>query len=168
MSNINVNYLNSPNLGGTRLGGAIQGKSPKQSITNYKGSDQVMSRRLVVKSWNTAYATGIVNGRNRVTTPFRAVNNSGDFLGRVQYSCGGPNPTNADKPGWKSRIRNMFSNCDGSGVPASSTNTRFVADSSEYAKFKKNRAINLNYNDSSFGGDESNASYVDRMAIRRF
>ena len=168
MSNINVNYLNSPNLGGTRLGGAIRGKSPKQSITNYKGSDQVMSRRLVVKSWNTAYATGIVNGRNRVTTPFRAVNNSGDFLGRVQYSCGGPNPTNADKPGWKSRIRNMFSNCDGTGVPASSTNTRFVADSSEYAKFKKNRAINLNYNDSSFGGDESNASYVDRMAIRRF
>jgi len=168
MSNINVNYLNSPNLGGTQLGGAIQGKSPKQSITNYKGSDQVMSRRLVVKSWNTAYATGIVNGKLRVTTPFRAVNNSGDFLGRIQYSCGGPNPTNADRPGWKSRIRNMFSNCDGSGVPASSTNTRFVADSSEYAKFKKNRAINLNYNDSSFGGDESNASYVDRMAIRRF
>ena len=168
MSNINVNYLNSPNLGGSKLGGAIQGKSPKQTITNYKGSDQVMSRRLVVKSWNTAYATGLVNGKSRVTTPFRAVNNSGDFLGRIQYSCGGPNPTSASKPGWKSRIRNMFSNCDNTGVPASSTNTRFVADSSEYAKFKKNRAINLNYNDISFGGDESNASYVDRMAIRRF
>ena len=168
MSNINVNYLNSPNLGGTALGGGIKGVSPKQAITNYKGSDQVMSRRLVVKSWNTAYATGLVNGKSRVTTPFRAVNNSGDFLGRIQYSCGGPNPTNASKPGWKSRIRNMFSNCDNTGVPASSTNTRFVADSSEYAKFKKNRAINLNYNDVSFGGDESNASYVDRMAIRRF
>ena len=168
MSNINVNYLNSPNLGGKALGGGIKGVSPKQTITNYKGSDQVMSRRLVVKSWNTAYATGLVNGKSRVTTPFRAVNNSGDFLGRIQYSCGGPNPTNASKPGWKSRIRNMFSNCDNTGVPASSTNTRFVADSSEYAKFKKNRAINLNYNDVSFGGDESNASYVDRMAIRRF
>jgi hypothetical protein len=168
MSNINVNYLNSPNLGGRALGGGIKGISPKQTITNYKGSDQVMSRRLVVKSWNTAYATGVVNGKNRVTTPFRAVNNSGDYLGRIQYSCGGPNPTSASKPGWKNRIRNMFSNCDGSGVPPSSTNTRFVADSSEYSKFKKNRAINLNYNDVSFGGDESNASYVDRMAIRRF
>lgn len=162
MSNNNINYLNSPNLGG-----GIKGISPKQTITNYKGSDQVMSRRLVVKSWNTAYATGVVNGNSRVTTPFRAVNNSGDFLGRIHYSCGGPNPTNADRPGWKSRIRNMFSNCDGSGVPASSTNTRFVADSSDYVKFKKHRAINLNFNDSSFGGDQSHASFVNRMAIHR-
>ena len=164
---INPNYLTAPNLGGNLLGGGIQGKSPKQTITNYKGSEQVMSRRLLVKSWNTAYATGIVNGKKCVTTPFRAVNNSGDFLGRVHYSCGGPNPTNADKPGWKSRIRNMFSNCDSTGIPASSTNTKFVADSSEYAKFRKHRAINLNYNDNTFGGDQSHASYVNRMAIHR-
>lgn len=164
---VNIQNLTTPNLGGKALGGAIQGKSPKQTITNYKGSDQVMSRRLVVKSWNSAYATGLVNGKSRVTTPFRAVNNSGDYLSRVQYSCGGPNPTNADKPGWKSRIRSMFSNCDGSGIPASSTNIKFVADSSEYSKFRKNRAINLNYNDSSFGGDQSNASFVARMSIHR-
>jgi hypothetical protein len=149
------------------LGNGIKGISPKQTITNYKGSDQVMSRKLVVKSWNTAYATGIVNGKSRITTPFRAVNNSGDFLGRVHYSCGGPNPINADKPGWKNRIRNMFNNCDDTGIPASSTNVKFVADSSEYSKFKKLRAINVNYNDSSFGGDQSNASYVSQMAIRR-
>ena len=149
------------------LGNGIKGISPKQTITNYKGSDQVMSRKLVVKSWNTAYATGIVNGKSRITTPFRAVNNSGDFLGRVHYNCGGPNPTNADKPGWKSRIRNMFNNCDNTGIPASSTNVKFVADSSEYSKYKKLRAINVNYNDSSFGGDQSNASFVSQMAIRR-
>jgi hypothetical protein len=149
------------------LGNSIKGISPKQTITNYKGSDQVMSRKLVVKSWNTAYATGIVNGKSRIITPFRAVNNSGDFLGRVHYNCGGPNPTNADKPGWKSRIRNMFNNCDNTGVPASSTNVKFVADSSEYSKYKKLRAINANYNDSSFGGDQSHASFVSRMAIHR-
>ena len=129
------------------LGGGIPGIAPKQTITNYKGGDQVISRRVVVKSWNTPYATGTVNGRTRITTPFRAVNNSGDFLGRVEYTCGGPNPTNADKPGWKSRIRNMLSNCDGSGVPASSCNVKFVADSSDYSRFKKNRAINQLYND---------------------
>ena len=150
------------------LGGGIQGIAPKQTITNYKGGDQVISRRIVVKSWNTPYATGAINGRNRVTTPFRAVNNSGDFLGRVQYSCGGPNPTNADKPGWKSRIRSMFSNCDGSGVPASSCNVKFVADSSDYSRFKKNRAINQLYNDSAFGGDQSHASYAPLMGVRRF
>ena len=150
------------------LGGGIPGIDPKQTITNYKGGDQVISRRVVVKSWNTPYATGTVNGRTRITTPFRAVNNSGDFLGRVEYTCGGPNPTNADKPGWKSRIRNMLSNCDGSGVPASSCNVKFVADSSDYSKFKKYRAINQLYNDSTFGGDQSNASYVPMMGVRRF
>ena len=149
------------------LGNGIKGISPKQTITNYKGSDQVMSRKLVVKSWNTAYATGTVNGKSRITTPFRAVNNSGDFLGRVHYNCGGPNPTNADKPGWKSRIRSMFNNCDNTGIPASSTNVKFVADSSEYSKYKKLRAINVNYNDSTFGGDQSHASFVSRMAIHR-
>jgi hypothetical protein len=103
-----------------------------------------------------------------VITPFRAVNNSGDFLARQQYSCGGPNPTNADKPGWKSRIRNMFSNCDGTGIPPSSTNVKFVADSSDYSKFKKQRAVNLNYNDKSFGGDQNNASFVARMGVHRY
>jgi len=150
------------------LGGGIQGIAPKQTITNYKGGDQVISRKIVVKSWNTPYATGRFNGRNRVVTPFRAVTNSGDFLARVEYTCGGPNPTNADKPGWKSRIRNMLSNCDGSGVPASSCNVKFVADSSDYARYKKNRAINQLYNDSTFGGDQSHASYAPLMGVRRF
>lgn len=165
---INVNYLNSPNLGGKNLGNGIQGISPKQTVLNYKKSDQVLSRRIVVKSWNTAYATGIVNGKTRVTTPFRAVNNSGDFLGRIHYNCGGSNPTNADRPGWKSRIRNMFQNCDRTGIPPSTANVRFVADSSDYSVYRKNRAINQLYNDNSFGGDQHNASYVPLMGVRRF
>lgn len=165
---MSVNFLTTMNLGGTNLGGGINGKSPKQTVLNYKSSEQVMSRRVLVKSWNTAYATGQVNNRKCVTTPFRAVNNSGDFLGRVDYTCGGPNQTNADKPGWKNRIRNMINNCDGTGIPSSTTNVKFVADSSDYAKFKKQRAINLNYNDSKFGGDKNHASYVARMGVHRF
>ena len=163
-----MNFLKTPNLGGSNLGGGIQGIAPKQSIGNYKGGDQVISRRVVAKSWNTAYATQSVNGRKPVTTPFRAVNNSGDYLGRVQYSCGGPNPTNADRPGWKSRIRSMFNNCDNTGIPASSTNVKFVADSSDYSKFKKLRAINQQYNDYKFGGDKNHASYVPRLAVHRY
>jgi hypothetical protein len=142
------------------------GISPKQTIGNYKSGEQVISRRIVVKSWNTPYATGTFNGKERIITPFRAVNNSGDFLGRVQYSCGGPNPTNASRPGWKTRIRSMFNNCDGSGVPASSTNVKFVADSSDYSKFKKLSAINRSYNDTSFGGDDSHGSYVYEIRSR--
>ena len=40
-------------------GGKFDGFSPKQTITNYKGSDQVMTRRVLRDSWNTNYATGI-------------------------------------------------------------------------------------------------------------
>lgn len=167
MSVINTSFLKAPNLGGTMLGGGIQGISPKQTIANYKGAEQVMSRKVVVKSWNTAYATGNVNDKARVTTPFRAVNNSGDFLGRVQYSCGGPNQVNASRPGRKSAIGSIFNNCDNSGIPPSTANVRFVADSSDYVTYKKNRAINRIYNDNSFGGDQHNASYVARMGIHR-
>lgn len=164
----NPTFLKAPFLGGVNLGGGISGISPKQTVTNYKGSDQVMARKTVVKSWNTAYATGRVNDRNRVTTPFRAVGNSGDFLGRIQYGSGGPNPTNATRPGYKSNIGSVLNNADNSGIPASSTNTRYVADSSDYIKFKKNRAINQLYNDSKFGGDQNHASYVPRLAVHRY
>ena len=164
----NPTFLKAPFLGGANLGGGITGISPKQTIVNYKGADQVMARKIVVKSWNTAYATGTVNNRARITTPFRAVGNSGDFLSRIQYGSGGPNPTNASRPGYKSSIGRVLNNADNTGIPASSTNIRFVADSSDYVRYKKNRAINQLYNDYKFGGDNSHASYVPRMAVHRF
>jgi hypothetical protein len=151
-----------------QLGGGIyNGISPKQTATNYKSSEQIMMRKVLRKSWNTAYASGTYNGRNRVVTPFRAVNNLGDFLGRQNYSCGGSNQVNATKPGYKRIIGSIIQNCDGSGVPASIGNNRFVPDSSDYVTYKKQRAINQTYNDSKFGGDQSNASYSSMMSVRR-
>ena len=151
----------------SNLGGGIKGISPKQTVNNYKDSSQVMSRRVVTHAWNAAYATGKVNNKNRIITPFRAVNNSGDFLARTNYICGGPNQVNANKPGWKGHIGSIISQCDGSGVPSSTCNVKFVADSSDYITFKKQQAIGRTYNDSKFGGDESNASYAPLMAVRR-
>ena len=130
------------------LGGPFNGYSGKQTMTNYKGSEQAMTRRVLRSAWNTQYATGVVNGNNRVITPFRAVNNLGDFLSRTNYVCGGPNQVNASKPGWKGRIGSIISNCDSTGVEASSGNHRFVSDSSDYIRYKKQRAMNRNYNDS--------------------
>jgi hypothetical protein len=150
------------------LGGPYNGFSPIQTYNNAKSSEQVMSRRVLTKSWNTAYATGSYNNRNRVITPFRAVNNLGDFLGRTNYVCGGPNPITADRNKRLSNMGSILSRCDGSGVPASSCNVKFVPDSSDYITFKKQRAMNQNYNDLSNGGDQSNASYVPMMAVRRF
>ena len=155
--------------GGSNLGGGpFNGYSPQQTVTNYRSSEQAMVRRVLRRGWNTQYATGTVNGYNRITTPFRAVNNAGDFLSRVNYSCGGPNPAHSNIPGNSRSIGSIPQRCDGTGVPASSCNVKFVPDSSDYTTYKKQRAINYLYNDKKFGGDESNASYVPLMRIRRF
>lgn len=148
-------------------GGPFNGYSPAQTITNYKDSEQTSIRRILRNSWNNQQAVGTVNGNKRIITPFRAVNNLGDFLSRQNYVCGGSNQVNADKPGWKGRIGSIISQCDGTGVAAGSGNMRYVPDSSDYIRYRKQRAIGKTYNDLKNGGDESNGSYVALMAIRR-
>jgi len=154
--------------GGSNLGGGpFNGFSPVQTINNFKNSEDVINRRVLRSGWNTSYATGTVNGKSRVVTPFRAVNNLGDFLERKNYVCGGPNQVNATYPGWKNRIGSIISQCDGTGVPSSTCNVKFVADSSDYTKYRKLQSANHLYNDLKNGGDQSNASYVDVMRVRR-
>ena len=149
------------------LGGPFNGYSPQQTKTNFKDSENVMTRRVLVKSWNGKCAVGKDGDHNRVVTPFRAINNLGDFLGRQDYVCGGPNQINKSRPGLQGRLGSIISRCDGTGVPASVCNNKFVPDSSDYTTFKKQSAMNKNYNDLGFGGDIHNASYVARMAVHR-
>lgn len=141
------------------LGGPYQGYSPQQTINNFKDSQQTMTRKILRSSWNTQNAIGTINGKGRIITPFRAVNNLGDFLARQSYICGGANQVNASKPGWKGHIGSILSRCDGSGVAAGAGNQRFVSDSSDYITFKRQQAINVNYNDLKNGGDQHHASY---------
>ena len=149
----------------TNLGGPFQGFSSRQTMTNYKTSELVSMRHVLRNGWNTAYARGTVNNQARKIGPFRAVNNSGDFLSRQNYSSGGPNPTNASRPGYGRLIGNLWSKPDTSGIEASSCNVKFVADSSEYTKFRKQQANNRNYNDLSQGG-YNNSSYSALMRVR--
>lgn len=153
----------NPNEEKFDLGGPFQGFSAKQTIGNYKGGEQASMRSILRRGWNTAYARGRFNGQNRVTTPFRAVNNSGDFLSRENYKCGGPTPMSKSSIGWagsKIFLGSQINNCDNTDVPASSTNVKYVNDSSDYITFKKQQAVNRNYNDLKNGGDDHNASYV--------
>ena len=100
-------------------------------------SDHAISRRIVVDSWNTPYASGEYKGQTSSIGGFRRVNNLGDFLGRVNYSCGGPNQTQPSRPGMRSIIGSVPNTCDGSHIPPSSTNVKFVSDSSDYIRYKK-------------------------------
>lgn len=151
----------------SNLGGPYQGYSPKQSISNYRDSNDIMTRRELRKSWNTSYANGSVNGLKRRVGPFRAVNNSGDFLSRSDYVCGGPNPANNTHAGAaKISLGGIISQCDNTGVPPSSCNVKFVADSSDYTKFKRQTSYNKLYNDLKFGG-YVNSAYTNYLAVRR-
>ena len=118
----------------TVLGGPYNGHSSKQTVSSKRDSESAIARKVLRTSWNTPYATGTYSNEKRVTTPFRAVNNLGDFLGRQTYSCGGP--------------KQMTFTCDSTNVPASSANVKFVSDSSDYIRFRKQQAMNRNYNDS--------------------
>jgi len=149
------------------LGGPFQGYSPQQTLLNFKDSEQVMTRRILTKSWNGDGAVGVSNEKKRIITPFRAINNLGDFLSRTNYVCGGSNQINKTYPGRQGPIGSIISRCDNSGVAAAVCNGRFVPDASDYITFKKQRALNQNYNDLANGGDQSNASYVNLMAVRR-
>jgi hypothetical protein len=125
----------------------IKSISAKQTITNYKDSEDAMTRRIIRSSWNNSYATGTVNGQKRAIGEFRAVTNTGDFLSRVDYACNIPNGISSGKVQWRSRIGNIMNKCDGSGIPCSNTNIKFVPDSSDYTRYKKQRMHNKNYND---------------------
>ena len=135
----------------TDLGGGNKGIAPKQTKINARGGEQALARKILTKSWNTPYATGEFNSKTPAIGPFRLVNNLGDFLNRQNYSCGGPNQVRSNKPGLRSIAGSIPQNCDGSGVPASSCNVKFVPDSSDYVRYKKQRAMNQNYNDTKSG-----------------
>jgi hypothetical protein len=150
------------------LGGNKHGISPKQTINNYKDSEAAATRTILRRSWNTLYARDSgINGHKRIITPFRAVNNLGDYLSRTNYICGGPNAINKTRSFYQGHIGAVLSHCDNTGVPASSCNSKFVSDSSDYITFKRQQALNRNYNDPTFGG-YNNSAYTNIMAIRRF
>jgi hypothetical protein len=135
----------------TSLGGGAAGKSVKQTKINTRGGEQAATRKIITKSWNTPYARGIVGDRIPVIGPFRLVNNLGDFLNRQNYSCGGSNQIRSNRPGLRSIAGSIPQNCDATGIAASSCNPKFVPDSSDYVRYKKQRATNLNYNDTKSG-----------------
>ena len=153
----------------------IKGVAPP--FVQLVSSESVRSRDrdVVTKAWNGKYASekvlNNISGKNThtcATTPFRAVNNAGDYLGRRNYTCGGGTQTNASRPGLARLIGNVHSNkCDGSHIPPSTCNTAFVYDSSDYTRFRKLQAKNRNFNDISFGGDNNNGSYVSFMRVKR-
>ena len=107
----------------------------------------------------------------RIITPFRAVNNAGDILSRKNYSCGGSNQVAQSIPnvyGMKNSSGSVTKNCNITDVPVSTCNGKYVYDSSNYSTYLKQKAINKNFNDLSYGGDLYNSSQSAIRAIHRY
>jgi len=124
------------------------------------------------EAWNTKYPSQLQrSGLQSRCTPFRAVMNAGDLLSRKYYSCGGPCQTFQSRPqlrGLRQHFGHIADRCDGTGVPPATCNIKYVYDSSDYIRFRKQCAIAKNYNDISTGGNRSNASQSAWRAVHRY
>jgi hypothetical protein len=144
--------------------GLIRGYMPPATVDVDKTYENYENVRLTLReSWNTKYLN------QTITTPFRAVNNSGDILSRSNYSCGGPCQTFQSRPGMfglKGQFGSIKSKCDSSGIPPSTCNVKYVYDSSNYTTFLKQQATNKNYNDISNGGNDNSGSQVAFRSVR--
>jgi hypothetical protein len=166
-------------------GGAIRGWMPQTLVKVDKSFPEFEYVRLTLKeSWNTSYPRQLrkYHVNNSIVTPFRAVNNAGDLMSRNNYSCGGPCQTFQSRPGLRG-LRVHFGavqkTCVPSDaynslqltspdVPAAACNVRYVYDASDYTRYLKQRAFSRNYNDLSYGGNDSKASQSAMRAIRRY
>jgi len=154
-----------------RLGGGIKGYIP-QAIQNVDNYDAFAVTRFTLRNaWNTNYSRQASNQNKRIITPFRAVNNAGDVLSRLNYSCGGNCQTPQSRPGMHG-LKRLFGaiqdNCDETGIPPSACNVVYVYDSSDYTRYLKQRAVNRNYNDRSYGGDDYHTTQSKLRSSKRF
>lgn len=165
-------------------GGAINGYMPQTTqLTDKRYTEFEQIRFTLKNAWNTTYPSQLRrdNLSRPITTPFRAVNNAGDLLCRLNYSCGGTCQTFQSRPGLrglKKHFGAVQSSCIPSAIynslqlltniPASACNTKYVYDSSDYVTYLKQKAVNKNYNDLTYGGDQSHASQSALRAIRRY
>ena len=65
------------------LGGSIEGFIPKPASSTTNKNDMVNTRFALRNAWNNNY---IANNSPTACTPFRAINNSGDFVRRAPFS----------------------------------------------------------------------------------
>jgi len=165
-------------------GGAIRGWMPQTTqLTDKRYPEYEHIRYTLKNAWNTQYRSQLQrnNLKQSITTPFRAVNNAGDLLSRENYSCGGTCQTPQSRPGLhglSTHFGAISNSCTPSAVynnlqqikdiPAAACNVKYVYDSSDYITYLKQKAVVKNYNDLTYGGDDSNASQSALRSIRRY
>ena len=155
-----TNHLKS-DLGGGISGTSTGAGSPLDRVLLRRGSGGIST--LMIALGLTCQPAD----EQKKITPFREAYNAGDPLGTINS---GPHP----KLPQINQVNSLITVLTGpgqdgvkSGGAGFTGNQRWVYDSSDYIRFKNLQAKNRNYNDSTSGGDESNASQVALMRVRR-
>ena len=157
------------------LGGGLPGGQPRWGLIGggagvdggsgmEGGSSRSTDRRILRRALNNNYPA------NAVITPFRASFNAGDIAGTVHSNPSAllPGSNQVTSSRIATQLNSFFGGVNNTGSALYSGNPRYVYDSSDYIRYKKLIAENKTYNDSSFGGDQSNASYTARRNVHRF
>ena len=139
-------------------GAGVEGGSGMEGGSS-RSTDRTILRRAMVNNYSPS-----------PITPFRASLNIGDPAGTVNsypsHLTPGSNQVTSTRIA--TQLHASFGGVRNDGGAYYSGNPRYVSDSSDYVRFKKLIAENKTYNDLSFGGDNSNGSYVARRNVRRF
>jgi hypothetical protein len=164
------------------LGGTVRGKRSEAGFqSTMVGSDVAMKRKILRKAFKSNQIktnTGDSVGKSTIG-PFRTAFHMGDVLSRKYQSCGGANQVNGThvtRINLGGSVPNDSCNVETHTVTHSVTpqqvslgsgNGKTVADSSLYTRFKNLESVNLNYNDSTFGGSDSNTVYTALNSVRK-
>ena len=158
-----------------KLGGGIHGVQPKligggAGANGSSGMDGASTRGLARKVLRIGFGRFNQDEEGhivkKVITPFRQAYNAGDPNGYINQSSTGGESNHLNSVGLSSSLR-VYARASGVKFNGNATfagNPKFVYAGDDYVRFKKLAAINKTYNDKSFGGDESNASFTSLMA----
>ena len=186
MSGINFRWST-----GSCLGGPInRSNCETQTKTRDNISEDVMDRKVIREAFGNYFifdngvATPQLLGANAVCpgapvgrgilTPFRRAMNAGDPYGTVnrppssslrQKPANQVNAPRAGIHGWQTLAGSGTQTV--AGGSAYTGNPKYVYDSSDYIRYKHLKMKNNTYNDSTFGGDQYNASQVALRHVRR-
>lgn len=168
------------------LGGGIPGSQPKNGLIGggansnsdsgmIGGSERSQTRTVLRQAFgNSALSSNIrspqafVSLKISKTTPFRAAMSAGDVNGSVNKAPAPGLPAinqvgSQRVPG----TQNISGPPRNNGDAYYTGNPKYVYDGSDFTRYKRLKAINKTYDDSSFGGS-NNGAYTFIMHVRRF
>ena len=135
----------------------IVGASVPKFQTDIDGNMRSLERNVLRNVWNNNN-----NDIPRAIGGFRAVMNAGDYLSRVNNSCGGSNQVGTRPGVLRLTKKDGVGHCYNQHVPTSNTNVKYVYDSSDFTRYRREKSINKGYSgadnhltDYSYGGSGS-------------